>query len=228
MPLFGRREQSVTAHTTLRTNPESTWGREKRRTRGRAAIERDLRRQLAILAARHETGELDEPELGLVVQAHRNIAGSYAAWRSCWDRRLRQIKSPSASGALSADRWPDQIVENGWGLILLCVPPGTSSMVDRAPRLKTAATSTRRARRDVVLAMPLAARTTAPAMLHQTTAELMGMDLVSTMLGRTPDLVAPRLAPPVLEWVTADGRRALDREVISWGLPWPLPAPQFG
>ncbi|MCL2429979.1 MAG: hypothetical protein FWD12_12195 [Alphaproteobacteria bacterium] len=64
-------------------------------------------------------------------------------------------------------------------------------------------------------------------MRHQTTPELMAMDLVSTLLGWTPDGVAPRLAPPVLEWVTADGRRALDRHLISWDLPWPLPPPQL-
>ena len=84
-------------------------------------------------------------------------------------------------------------------------------MVDRAPKVKTPSTSTRRPRRDIVLAMPLAAQTHLPAMLHQTTAELMGMNLVSTLLGWTPDLTAPRLAPPVLEWVTADCRRALER-----------------
>ena len=161
MPLFRRREPIVTAHTPLGTGSESTSGPEKRRTRGRDQIERDLRRQLAILASRHETAEMDEPELGLVVQAHRNIGGSYVMWRSSWDRRLRQIKGPGGSGPLSAERWPAQIVENGWGLILLGVPPGASCMIDRAPVVKTASTSTRRSRRDVVLAMPLAAQTRA-------------------------------------------------------------------
>jgi hypothetical protein len=66
-----------------------------------------------------------------------------------------------------------------------------------------------------------------PKLLRQSAAELMGTDLVSGLLGWTPDAVAPRLAPPILEWVTADGRRSLSREVITWNLPWSLPVPSL-
>jgi hypothetical protein len=52
--------------------------------------------------------------------------------------------------------------------------------------------------------------------------------LVTMVLDDTPGHSAPQLAPPILEWVTADCRRTLAREVITWDLPWPVAAPHLG
>ena len=230
MPLLRRRPANVNAQTPLRRAPEFAAVEQKNlKKRNRGAVERDLRRQLAILAARHETGEMDELECGLILQAHRNTDGSYAVWRSCCDRRLRQMKAPGRRpGSLSIPHaWPAQIPEGGWGLILLAVPSGTTSMVDRRPTLKSAATPTL-TRREALLASPVSALTNSVRMLEKLTPDVMGMDLVTMLLDETPDHAAPQLAPPILEWVTADCRRTLAREVITWDLPWPVAAPDLG
>ena len=110
-------------------------------------------------------------------------------------------------------------------MILLAVPSGTTSMVDR--RLKGAPNATR-TRRETLLASPISALTTSVRMLEKLTPDLMGMDLVTMLLEETPDHSVPQFAPPILEWVTADCRRTLAREVITWDLPWPVAAPPLG
>jgi hypothetical protein len=170
---------------------------------------------------------MDEPAVGLVVQIHRDVHGSYATWRAAWDRRLRHMKAPGSKvGALSASSWPAAVADGGWGLILLGVPVGTTSMVDRSSS-KTKGLSSTTARRETLLSAPLAMQSTSPITVRRSSAELMAMETVSVLIGWTPDLVAPRLAPPVLEWVTADARRALHRAVVTWDLSWPLSAPQL-
>jgi hypothetical protein len=226
MLLRRRQPETVNAHTSLRRgtdSPDVDWKSLKKRNRG--AVERDLRRQLAILDARHETGEMSELDVGLILHAHRNTRGSYADWRSCLDRRLRQMKGPVQRPERTIHAWPAQIPEGGWGMILLAVPSGTASMVDR--RLK-GAPSTTRTRRETLLASPISALTTSVRMLEKLTPDLMGMDLVTMLLEETPDHSVPRFAPPILEWVTADCRRRLAREVITWDLAWPVAAPELG
>jgi hypothetical protein len=226
MVLLRRRPANVNAQTPLRRGTDSPDVESKSlKKRNRGAVERDLRRQLAILAARHETGEMAELEVGLILLAHRNTHGSYADWRSCLDRRLRQMKAPGQRPERTPRAWPAQIPEGGWGLILLAVPSGTASMVDR--RLKSAPTATR-TRRETLLASPISALTTSVRMLEKLTPDLMGMDLVTMLIEETPDHSAPQLAPPILEWVTADCRRTLASEVITWDLPWPVAAPHLG
>jgi hypothetical protein len=226
MLLRRRQPETVNAHTPLRRGTDSPDVESKSlKKRNRRAVERDLRRQLAILAARHETAELAELEVGLILLAHRNTHGSYVDWRSCLDRRLRQMKAPGQRPERTLQAWPAQIPEGGWGLILLAVPAGTTSMADR--RLKGAPTATR-TRRETLLASPISALTTSVRMLEKLTPDLMGMDLVTMLLEDTPDHSAPQLAPPILEWVSADCRRTLAREVITWDLPWPVAAPDLG
>jgi hypothetical protein len=221
-----RQHPSVNAHTPLREQPASAWGTRTRNAaaRGERAVAADLRRKLLVLAARHETGEFDGAEIALVVQAHRNMQGSYKTWRHSWDRRLRQMTSPShPRGHLSADRWPAEVITGGWSMILLGVGPQTTTMVDRRP-LKFKGAQAPPRRREALLAEPRVAFTTKAVTVQRTSPELMAMDLVSELLGWTGDLEAPRLAPPALEWVTADCRRQLAREVLSWDLPWHLSA----
>lgn len=229
MALLRRRPAPVNADVPLRSAEIPSVAPKSLKKRNRGAVERDLRRQLAILAARHETGEWDEVEFGLILQAHRNTHGSYATWRSCLDRRLRQMKAPGKRpGSISVPHaWPAQIPEGGWGMILLAVPSGTTSMADRRPRLKGAATTTL-TRRETLLADPISALTTSVMMLKKLPPDVMGMDLVTMLLDDAPDHAAPQLAPPILEWVTADCRRTVAREVITWDLPWPVAAPHLG
>ena len=230
MRLLGRRPEHVNAQAPLSGGADrAAVERKNLKKRNRGAVERDLRRQLAILAARHKTGEMKEVEVGLIVQAHRNVHGSYADWRSRLDRRLRQMKAPGQRpGSISIPHaWPAQIPEGGWGMILLVVPSGTASMVDRRPTLKSSGTATL-TRREALLAYPVSALTTSPMMLEKLTPDVMAMDLVTMVLDDTPDHSAPQLAPPILEWVTADCRRTLAREVITWDLPWPVAAPDLG
>ena len=88
-------------------------------------------------------------------------------------------------------------------MILLGVGPQTTTMVDRRPpKFKGAQAPPRR--REALLAEPRVAFTTKAVTVQKTSPELMAMDLVSELLGWTGDLETPRLAPPVLEWVTAD------------------------
>jgi hypothetical protein len=83
-------------------------------------------------------------------------------------------------------------------------------------------------RREVLLADPISALTTSVMMLKKLPPDVMGMDLVTMLLDDTPDHAAPQLAPPILEWVTADCRSTVAREVITWDLPWPVAAPHLG
>ena len=228
MLLLRRRPENVNAQTPLARAPARAGvASQNLKKRNKAAVERDLRRQLAILAARYETGEMKEIECGLILLAHRNTHGSYAEWKSSLDRRLRQMKAPGQRPEGTPRAWPAQIPEGGWGVILLVVPAGTTSMVDRTPRLKGASTATR-TRRETLLASPVSALTTSPMMIQKLTPDVMGMDLVTMVLDDTPGHSAPQLAPPLLEWVTADCRRTLAREVITWDLPWPVAAPNLG
>src|SRR5947208_1208890 len=82
------------------------------------------------------------------------------------------------------------------------------------------ASTATRTRHETLLASPVSAPTTSPMMMEKLTPDVMGVDLVTMVLDDTPGHSAPQLAPPILEWVTADCRRTLAREVITWDLPW--------
>ena len=78
-----RQDRAINAHTPLREQPPSAWGTRTRNAaaRGERGVAADLRHKLLVLAARHETGEFDSAEIALLIQAHRDIQGSYKTWR---------------------------------------------------------------------------------------------------------------------------------------------------
>lgn len=232
MPLFRRRsEPPVNAYTPLHPPAYSGPARRKREARGKPETAATLRRQLAILAARHATHEFTVSDLGFVVQVHVNHSGSYAEWRAHWDQRLRSFTTPGRPrGSYSAQTWAsvDQVPESGWGAIVLPVRTGTTSMVATVPQTRRvkgiAGTPSRRTLPPQPIADPLVGITVQDITVRNSSPELMGMALIADWIEWIPDDRAPRLAPPVFEYVRANGRQ-LHRELVTWDLDWPLPAP---
>ncbi len=226
MPLFRRHGPAVNAHTSL--GPPSYGGPQRARSvRPKSKIAALLKRQLAICAARVDTGEFEVLDVGLVVQVHVIHNDSYVDWRAHWDRRFNSIPKRG----LGTATWPAALPEGGWSVLVVPVKPGTATLTAALPP-RTAlkgvlGTPTGRARNLVpaLIASPLVGHTTTPT--RGATPELMGMDTICGWLEWIPDDTAPRLAPPVFEHVRANDREVLKRVVITWDLPWPLPAPSL-
>jgi hypothetical protein len=226
MPLF-RRNVPVTAQMSMRIGG----GDASRSVRSQGAIRSELERLLAILAARQGVPGFEVVDVAVILGAHRNFNGSYATWRTTWDRRLKAARAPGRpSGSFYVDGWAREIPEASWALILIPVAAGTATLVDRSlvPRVKGIAGASTGAKHLRLKGAPLATQASKPKTIKQSSPELMGMDLLSAWLQRTPDNIALGLAPPVLEFTSADHRVRLARDVIAWDLSWPLDAPARG
>jgi len=225
MPLFRRRSPEVNAHTPLREPDSSGPQQGRRRFPNERAIREALERQLAICAARVQTGELELIDAGFVVQVHVNQAGSYEQWRAHWERRLASVPGRG----LGTQTWRTALPDGAISVIVIPVKPGTSTVTAVLPKRAVvrgvAGTPTGRERNLVpeMIGPPLAAHSPMPK--RGETAELMGMDTIHGWLEWARADQAPRLAPPVFEYVRANGQQCLGREVVTWDLAWPLPAP---
>lgn len=192
---------------------------------GSAAIRERLARQLAILEARTATREFDELELQLIVQVHREqTPGSYATFRSQWERRFRGTRFGVAN-------WVQEIEPLGWAGVVVPMRAGTISLAPFAPApprpkaLKGGGSAvTRRPRPFRPVADPLVFYTTHRRNLTGSSPELMGMDVIANWFGWTPPEATVLAAPPIFEYVRANTRTVLAAETVSWGLDWPLPA----
>jgi hypothetical protein len=226
MPLF-RRNVPVTAQTSMRIGGSDT----SRSVRSQGSIRSELERLLAILAARRGVPGFEVVDVAVILGAHRNLNGSYATWRAAWDRRLKASRAPGRPpGSFYVDNWAREIPEASWALILIPVAAGTGTLVDRSPRrrVKGIAGSSTGAQYLRLKGAPLATQARKAKTIKRSSPELMGMDLVSAWLQRTPDNIAVRLAAPVLEFTSADHRVRLARDVIDWDLSWPVDPPMWG
>lgn len=226
MGLFGRRKtEVVNAHTPLRAAGSGGPNDRAKSFRKQSELHKVLGRQLAICAARGETGEFDVVEIGFVIQVHTNHNGSYAEWRAHWERRFQSVPHRN----LSTGGWAPEVPEGGFSVLLLPVKPGTTSVAASLPprtAIKGVAGSSTGRKRNLLpqlIGVPMVGhvkKLPAPG-----GPEVMGMDLVCGWLEWAVPDGAPKLAPPVFEYVRANGREVLKREIVTWEMPWPLSAP---
>ena len=226
MPLFRRRRvEVVDAHTPLHVPGSKGQGGEGNRFTSKSELHALLKRQLAICAARCETGEFDVVDVGLLIQAHVSHTGSYAQWRVYWQRCFQN----TPYDILDNGTWAGQLPDDGVSVLLLPVKPGTTSMTPAPPPAQSRQTprsrsaGSKRLLPPQLIARPMEAH--AAKLPPDRTPEVLGIDVLCSWLEGTPDDIAPRLSPPLFTYMRSNGRHVLKRSALTWDLAWPLPPP---
>lgn len=183
-----------------------------------------LERQLQILALRSASPNYTGTAVAFVAQAHRDRDGSYAQWRAHWNRRLRS----EPTGRYSAETWPARVEDESWSIVLLPVEPGvvrsSAAVVQPGRRARRAGATAKGSLLPLSLSgNPLAAHMDDRLMRDRTPQDIT-MSLLSSWIRKTPDGETLSLQAPVLEVARADGT-AMQRELVTWELAWPLGAP---